>query len=240
MKKDFYPLYYKVEESIREKIESGEWKPGSCIKSENELMKLFNVSRTTVIKALNNLVIDGMLYRVQGKGTYVSSNKIEQNLSHLYSFAKDIKAMGLIPSTKVIKIEIVEPPKNLESFFNLNSGDCLIKLARLRLANEVPIVFETSYLPTKLFPNFLNQDHENIPLYDLIRDRYKVKIARAKEYFEAVLADERASKYLNIDVGYPLLLFDRKTYGEENVPVESCRGVIRADKYRYSIELKKL
>ena len=232
----FIPFYYQVEGMIREKIESGEWAPDELISSERELMNLFDISRATVIRALNNLVQAGLLYRKQGKGTFVS-NKIEQGLTHFYSFAEDMKNLGLVPSTKVLKIESVKCSKHISEILDLGPDDDAIRLVRLRLANEDPIILETSYLPQKLFPDLKEKDHGKIPLYDILRKDYGFQLTRAREYFEATLADEQAARYLHVTIGDPLLLCERRTYNQNDMPVEVCRGLIRGDKYKYYIDL---
>src|SRR5438270_13113239 len=96
------PRYYQLKEIMRDRIRSGEWKPGDLIPSERELGEQYGISRMTARQAITDLVNEGLFYREQGKGTFVSQRKITQQLIHLTGFTEDIRARGQRPSTKVI------------------------------------------------------------------------------------------------------------------------------------------
>src|SRR5699024_7880819 len=99
------PLYHQLKEILKEKIESGEWQTGDKIPSENELRQQYDVSRNTAIKALDDLMKDGLLKRVQGRGTFVSRPKFEQPLSGFYSFSRVMKSKGMNPKDIIISID---------------------------------------------------------------------------------------------------------------------------------------
>lgn len=234
--KSFVPLYYQLTEKLRENIENGEWPPHFLIPSETELCEKYGVSRGTVRQALSQLVRENLLYRKQGKGTFVAEPKITQQLNRFYSFAQDMREKGLKPSSKVLGNEKILPDPYIKNVLGLKENEMVYKIMRLRLAEEKPLILETSYLVEELFPNLDKEDVEKVPLYIIIIKKYKIKITRAKETFEPILVDEFESEKLKIPVGSPALLVKRITY-TAGIPFEFRKSVVRGDKCSYSVEL---
>ena len=234
--KSFVPLYYQLTEELRENIENGEWPPNSLIPSETELCEKYKVSRGTVRQALSQLVQEGLLYRKQGKGTFVAEPKITQQLNRFYSFAQDMREKGLRPSSLLLQKEKILPDSYIKNILGLKEEEMVYKIMRLRLADEEPLILETSYLVEELFPDLDKEDVEKVPLYDIILKKYRIKITRAKETFEPILIDEFEAKKLKIPVGSPALLVKRITY-TTGIPFEFRKSVVRGDKCSYSVEL---
>ena len=234
--KSFVPLYYQLIEELRENIENGEWPPNSLIPSETELCERYKVSRGTVRQALSQLVQEGLLYRKQGKGTFVAEPKITQQLNKFYSFAQDMREKGLKPSSLLLQKGKILPDSYIKNILGLKEKEMVYKIMRLRLADEEPLILETSYLVEELFPDLDKEDVEKISLYDLIIKKYRVKITRAKETFEPILVDRFEAEKLKIPVGSPALLVKRIAY-TAGIPFEFRKSVVRGDKCSYSVEL---
>lgn len=234
------PMYHQVKEWLREKILSGEFAPGDKIASEKELQELLHVSRATTKQAISILVNEGLLYRRQGKGTFVSTPKVEQNINKLYSFSIDMAIAGMNPSTKIISIEkVLNVKKSVIRELQLCENECCIKLVRLRLANNVPLILETTYLPEKIFPNIENEDFDNNTLYKMMSQKYNIVIKRAKESFEPTLTDEYESKMLELNKkGLPALLVERTSYNSAGIGVEYTVSIVRGDKCKYCVEME--
>jgi len=230
------PLYYQLTEKLRKNIESGEWTPHSLIPSETELCEKYGVSRGTVRQALSQLVQEGLLYRKQGKGTFVAEPKITQQLNRFYSFAQDMRERGLKPSSKLLQNEKILPDSYIKNVLGLKENEMVYKIMRLRLANQEPLILETSYLVEELFPDLDREDIEKVPLYDLIIKKYRVKITRARETFESILVDRFEAEKLKIPIGSPALLVKRITY-TTGIPFEFRKSIVRGDKCSYSVEL---
>ncbi|HKT37081.1 MAG TPA: GntR family transcriptional regulator, partial [Ktedonobacterales bacterium] len=96
------PIYHQLKEILIRKIRTGEWVPGALIPSERELCETYGISRMTARQAITDLVNEGVCYREQGRGTFVSPRKIQQQLQHLSGFTDDIRARGQLPGTKVL------------------------------------------------------------------------------------------------------------------------------------------
>ncbi|PTX53987.1 GntR family transcriptional regulator [Melghirimyces profundicolus] len=231
------PLYHQLKEFLKEQIESGEWKPGDRIPSENELRKRYLVSRNTVIKALDDLVREGLLHREQGRGTFVSLPKIEHSLTGFYSFSKVLKAHGLEPKDVVLALEKTRAKPSVAQYLQLEEPAEIWMLRRLRCAGEEPIILETSYLPRARVPDMDRKTLEHSSLYDYLDRQHGILITRAKEIFEPVLIRDYESRYLDVPEGYPALLLDRIAYDGKRYPVEFCRSVVRGDRCRFYTEL---
>jgi len=175
------PLYHQLTKELRENMENGDWLPHSLIPSETELCEKYGVSRGTVRQALSQLVQEGLLYRKQGRETFVAEPKITQQLNKFYSFAQDMREKGLKPSSKVLQNEEILPDSYIKNVLGLKEKEMVYKIMRLRLADEEPLILEASYLVEELFPDLDREDVEKVPLYDIIIKKYRIRITRKVE-----------------------------------------------------------
>ena len=232
------PLYHQLKQRLNARIQSGEWKPGDKIDSENRLMDIFHVSRNTAKKAIDELVQEGSLYKVQGKGTFVSRPKFEQSLSGFYSFSRVLREKGLHPTDRVLEVKEVTPSESVRIGLQLAPGENVIEMKRLRCANDEPIILESSFMPKSVIQDMsVLYEVGKSSLYDLLDERYNVIVVRAKEAFEPVLIREGESVLLETAVGKPALLLERTAYDTNNQPVEYCISIVRGDRCRFYTDL---
>lgn len=233
----FTPLYHQLKLIMKENIESSYWVPDDKIPSENELMSSFNISRNTVKKALDELVQEGALKRVKGKGTFVTKPKFEQSLAGFYSFSKVMESQGIKSKDIIISIKDKLASSHIANQLKIYKNDEVIELQRLRCANEEAIIFETSYMPKNLIPFLSQKELENSSLYDYFEKEYNIFVTSAKETFEPVLTQEYESFHLGVANGLPALLLDRLAYNSKGKPVEFCRSIVRGDRCRFYTNL---
>jgi len=231
------PLYHQLKEIIKENIESGKWLPGDMIPSENQLMQEYKISRNTVKKAIETLVQEGALNRIQGKGTFVSKPKFEQSLSGFYSFSKIMKERGIAARDEIRSVELVKVKSSIAKQLQLAEDERVFELKRIRYADNEPMILETSYIPQSIASDITIGMLEKTSLYDLLQNEYGVIVTRAKEIFEPVLIRAYESKYLQVEEGYPALLLYRIAYDSNEKPVEYCRSIVRGDRCRFYTEL---
>ncbi|MCK1992943.1 GntR family transcriptional regulator [Peribacillus muralis] len=231
------PLYFQLKEILLETIESGTWLPGDMIPSEIQLQQEYSISRNTVKKALEELVQEGMLNRIQGKGTFVSAPKIEQPLTSFYSFSKIMKSRGLEPKDIIIGLKKNEARMGVSKKLQLTDNKQVYELQRLRCSGDEPIILETSYIPSHIFPNLSETMIEKNSLYDVMQIEYGIYVTKAKEVFEPVLIRSHESMLLQVREGNPALLLERIAYDNHGLPVEFCRSLIRGDRCRFYTEL---
>ncbi|MCM3411275.1 GntR family transcriptional regulator [Metabacillus litoralis] len=232
------PLYYQLEERIKKSIISEELQPGDVLPSERELSENYQISRMTVRQAITNLVNKGYLYREKGKGTFVSSQKFEQNLQGLTSFTEDMKARNLVPGSKLLHFEISPAIEEIKEWLSLEEEELIYKIKRLRLANDEPIAVETSYLPVKLIPG-LTPDILGNSLYKYIEDDLQLSIGHAAQTVEAAIVRDEDIKHLNVNKNVPVLLIQRETYLEDGTPLEIVKSSYRADRYKFKINIER-
>ncbi len=230
------PLYSQIKNILLEKIDNEEYVPGDIIPSEAELQKKFNVSRITVRQAINELVVEGYLSRQRGIGTVVISNKIEEKLSKVMSFTNEMKSRGLEPSTKYAEIGMEKANKKVAKALEINPGDYVYKLVRIRCADGEPIVVFITYLKEDLD---LSLDKENYygSLYELIHEKNNRRVTKVKEFIEATISGTSLSEMLDIEDGSPILKRIRTSFDQNHRTLEYTESFYRSDKYRYYIEL---
>lgn len=234
------PIYFQLKELLREKIASGEWKPGDMVPSERELSEQFHISRMTARQALSELATEGLLRREQGRGTFVAEPKIEHGLTRLTGFTEDMKARGLEPGARVIRLELIKPPLLAMQALQISPDDPIILLERLRLAGGEPIALETSHLHFNGVENLLHEDFENHSLYRILLEKYQITPTRAVQKIGADLCSQREQKLLNIREGAPVLRNKRITYDQWGRPFEYTESAYRADRYVFQAELNAL
>ncbi|PFW58531.1 GntR family transcriptional regulator [Bacillus wiedmannii] len=232
------PLYHQLMERLKDSIEKGHWVLGDKIPSENQLMDQFGVSRNTAKKAIEELVQEGILYRIQGKGTFVAKPKLQQSLMGFYSFSKVLKEKGLNPKDIILKIEEIKPNVKIKEALQLSEDVNVIEMKRLRCAEDEPFILESSFIPKHVVTDIeqLKRVGE-ISLYDLFSQHFNTVVTRANEAFEPVLIRADESKYLQTEEGRPALLLERTAYDINGVPVEFCISIVRGDRCRFYTEL---
>jgi len=211
-------------------------KPNSKMLSEREICMKYEISRTTVRQALQELENIGYIYKVSGKGTFVSNiENIKKNLIDSYSFTEQMRAIGKKPKTEVLSFEIVESYREIAEQMNIFPGDEVYYLKRLRLADGVPMMIEISYLPVKLFRSLEKELIATKPLYDIFKEDYNEDISFADEEFFAGLVNPKLAKTLNVQTNSPCLNLKRTTFNKKNQVLELTFSTARSDQFVYKI-----
>lgn len=232
------PYYVQLKEVIRERIRSRVWQPNDQLPSEAELCETFNVSRTVVRQALQDLIHEGLIIRRKGKGSFVAPAKIsEQLVQKLTGFYHDMVAQGYHPVTQVLKQEVVPSPPKVAANLGMGVGTPVIEIVRLRFVEETPIVLVTSYLPHALCPGLVNDDLSSQSLYDLLEKNHHLYIARGRRVMQAVPAPENEAQLLQVEKGAPLFLLDSISYLDDDTPVEYYYAYHRGDRSQFEVEL---
>lgn len=232
------PLYYQLEEFIKELIEKGELRPGDALPPEREYAEQYQISRMTVRQAFTQLVNQGYLYRLQGKGTYVAERKIEQPLQGLTGFTEDMKARGMVPGNQLIGFTIIHPPSKIAAELAIPESEPVYEIKRIRLADGVPMAIETVYMSANLIKG-LTEQIVNQSIYSYIEGHLNLKIDRASQVIESSIASPNEAKLLKISKGAPVMLIHRNTYLKDGTPVEYVHSAYRADRYKFMIQMKR-
>ncbi len=234
------PLYHRIENDLKNKIFLGNFKPGDMLPSEREIMEIYKVSRLTAREAVNRLAIQGLVEKVQGKGTFVKNANPVHRMGHLYSGGEEILMRFYEIKTKVLDLEIIPPEEEVCKNLELDSCEEVVYLERLRFANKTPVALIKSYLPKHLVPGIESIDFTDKSLYSTLEETYRLQLHEAQEIIEAVLADERTAALLEISKGFPLLFNQRITHLLDGTVIEYETVASRSDIYKYHNKLSGL
>ncbi|EKN62477.1 GntR family transcriptional regulator [Neobacillus bataviensis LMG 21833] len=232
------PLYYQLEEHIKGLIDNGELCPGDALPPEREYAEKYQISRMTVRQAFTQLVNEGYLFRLQGKGTFVAERKIEQPLQGLTSFTEDMKARGLNPESILVRFEIIPATSQIAGQLKISENGLVYEIKRIRLADGVPMALETNYLSSDLIMG-LTEEIVNQSLYGYIEGELSLRIESASQIIESSIASQDEAELLNIPKGAPVMHIQQNTFLNDGTPVEFVKSVYRADRYKFMIQMKR-
>ena len=234
------PLYFQLKNILLEYITEHHQDKDAPIPTEVDISSHFNISRPTVRQAINSLVVEGYLYRIKGRGTFISKPKINQDfLQALESYNAEMRKKGLVPSTKLLSREVIACDDKVAEALKLEPGSRVIKLSRLRYANEDPIVFVVTYLQYDRFPDFVNRNLETESIYEILENDYKLIIDKAVRSLESILAGSFEAELLHMDKGSPIQYFESIAYISGEIPIEFSIAKYRGDRNKFTFELKR-
>jgi GntR family transcriptional regulator len=233
------PLYAQLEDIIRQKLENEEWLPNRPIPSENEISKMYGVSRMTARAVITRLVHEGLLYRSQGIGTFVSVPKIISKPLSQVGIREQLEQMGYEITTKLINIAQVIPPARILKELRLKKNAQVYVVERIRYIKEEPLSLHTSYVPVDLCSNLEMRDIEKIQLCDILEKEYNLKIIKVVETLESSMATLKEAKMLSVKKGSPLLLLENTVYTSGELPFEYTKVLFRGDKIKLRLEYYK-
>jgi GntR family transcriptional regulator len=227
------PLYAQIKEMLQREIEA-DMKPGDALPPEPELEKRFGVSRITIRRALDELEVDGLIVRQQGRGTFVREPRITQELTQLMSWTVAMRQMGYEPQTISCEIDLVEPTREINSALKLASDEQVVRIRRLRYASGEPVCLMTNYLSQGLVPGLAERGLVDDSLYATLAAHNNIKPMRAEDKVEARAATEWEAKLLNIPARTPLLQVTRVAYDASGKTLYIAVVTNRSDKFIYT------
>lgn len=233
------PLYYQLKEIIQEMIDNEELKPGDPIPTERELCVIHGISRMTAREAIMSLVNEGVLYREQGKGTFVAKPKINHQLSELKGLTEDMERMGHKVDTRTLQFQISPATKRVAKHLQLEGEQQkVIMLKRLRVVDQIPYAIETVWLNKEKCFNLTRECVEGRSLYQILRERYNLVPHYARQTVEPISLSEYESKLLDVKPGTLALLFRRTTYSIQEEIIEYTKAIYRTDQHKFEVILK--
>jgi len=229
------PLHHQVRNYLLGCIERGDLQPGHKLLQEREYAARFGISLAPVRQAILDLVKEGYLYRVPGRGTFVREQKVEEKISILSSFTESMRAKGLNAVLRVIELRVGKAPAAIRAMLGAEDQQ-FVFLQRVALVEGEAIALLSSYLPARLVPGLENRDLNGQSLYKTLEERYSIVLARAESTIEVVRCRGTQSTILGIPQGTPLLQVEGKTYDVTDQFVEFAQVLYRADRFRFTIE----
>jgi len=234
------PLYVQIAESLLDRIESGELRPGDRLPAERELSQMLEVNRMTVRRALQVLELQGLLMRRQGDGTYVTAPKIERQAGNLVPFTKGMQRRGYTPGAEVITFERRPAEPSVAKELQLPVSAPVYHIRRLRLINQEPVMLERFTLPVRRVPGLERYDLASRSVYEVMETKYGISVTRARQSLEPVVAAEYEAELLRVNPGAPLMLEQRLSFDQDDQPIEYGNDLYRGDRFRFVTEIAPL
>ncbi len=234
-------LTKQIKQKIADDIENEVYPSGGKIPTEKQFCEQFKVSRITVKNAILELVNEGMLYRIKGKGTFVRKKKYELNF--LYrdtSFHEQILTSGIIPTSRVLSMDVRQADRDIAERLGIEKEGRFIHLLRLRLVNQEPVAVVESFLPFDLCSFILGHDFTKESLHVLLNTKEQSKIVRVTRDVEAVETTKTEKMLLGVANSSPLLFFTNYSYNANGRVVDYCMSYYRGDRSKFSIEILQI
>lgn len=233
------PIYTKLANFFRMQIKSGRLPEGTKMLPEEDICSALSISRTTVRKAMNLLVDQGLLVRYRGKGTFVSQKRFNRSINRLYNFSSDMEELGSVPSSHTLKNEVIDiAGTSIQQYLELPENQAKVfHLKRIRLANNNPVLLEDTYIPYFLCPRIENHNFDTTSLYEVLKDTYNLMPASATESLQAILIPKRERELLQCKqnaVGYRIKRIARL---DSDFIYEYTASITRADICSYQFQL---
>ena len=232
----FIPLYYQLENILRSKIEGGEVPQNHKLPTEQELSREYKISRATVRQALAALVSEGLLYRKQGKGTFVTEKAGQTKSVKLTGFTEDLLE-GHQAEVKVMEKGKVPAPERVAILLRVPAGEEVTRFKRLRSVDGGPLSYILSYLTTEIGEQISERDLQSHTMLHLLEEKLGISLGTIRHSVESAKANIEVASLLGISVFEPVLYMETAVYSAEGQPVEVVDSFFRADRYRYTVEL---
>lgn len=223
-KNSHVPLYVQLVKQLMDNIQNGDLKPGDRLPSERELAEALDISRITARQAITELLDNGLLYREQGRGTYIAFSK-RRSIQGFTSFTEDMLSRGLTPSTRVLNLEVITLEK-LQNELKLQPGEKVIQIYRLRLADGAPVALQTSLIPYRICPGLEKEDLSG-SLFKILKDKYFIHPSWIEAEVNALPADADEAELLDLKPKEPVLVVNAQTFTDSFDIVESVKTIYR-------------
>lgn len=233
------PLYHQLKQILRAEIERGTYRPGDRLPAESELIQRYGISRITVRQALDELETSGVVVRRHGKGTYVAEKHIEQDLVRLTDFVEDMELAGLAPSSHVLAFTREPTSQVVAEALALHKGEEVIRIDRLRLANDHPIAYDTTWLPLRFGLLLSETALANETIYHILETHYSIPVEAGTFHITAATATAEQAKLLALSAETGLLLIQRISYTTGDIPVYIQERYYRPDRVSYRVTLRR-
>ena len=232
------PFYLQIKEVLKLRILDGDYAAHEQLPSESELIKIFGVSRITVRQALRDLHGDGLVFSVQGKGTFVSRPKVVQDVQHLQGFGEAMNSQGHETSTRVLTIKERKPPRAVADVFAVKKNEKVVEVVRIRYLNREPISVDHSFFPLEIGQRFFARDLAT-DIFPMLENELNLPLDYADLRIEATTADEETGQHLNIKPGAPVLKITRLVFTNNGRPIDFEYLSYRGDAYQYHLRVNR-
>lgn len=234
------PTMESIIEKIEQHIQENDLSGGDKLPSERDLSDMWGINRITLRAAIKELVNEGILYSIQGSGTYVSEKKIVRNLYRFSSFSQAMKDAGAEVESRLLSTEIIGSNKKLSKLFKVLLGTEILVIKRLRFVNGKPLAIEISYIPYEYCKGLedLEEELQQGSLYRILEDKYGIKLVEGEQRIDITYITEEESELLELEPSEPALYLEGPALGENGQIFEFSKSVTRWDRCRFESILR--
>ncbi|HEM6219780.1 TPA: GntR family transcriptional regulator [Streptococcus suis] len=226
--------YITIHDKLKEQIDKGVWKVGQRLPSERDLAEEFGVSRMTLRQGITLLVEEGVLQRKVGSGTYVASTRVQEKMRGTTSFTELVQLQGKEPSSHLLSYIRTKPNDKEVEYLALAKGEYIIRMERVRFADNVPVVYEVASIPERLIKNVPKEHVTNHFFKTLIDNGYR--IGTSKQTIFARLASEKVANYLQISKNQAILALKQVSYLEDGQAFEYVNSQYVGERFEFYLE----
>lgn len=233
------PKYLQISAWLTESIQMGRYKVGEKLPSEIELSQMCQVNRNTLRQAIAELTVRGLLRKEKGLGTFVTATEsvaLKHQLSRIASFGHELSKAGIKENTHLLEKTYEIPPGHVAQGLTLGTDSQVIAIRRLRTGDDIPLIYEETYLPVDLFDGILDMDLTG-SMYEIFSHRFNIILARCEQTISAVNLNTKIGSLLNLRENDAALYMESVTYNDHHMPIEFLCGYFRGDKYAFAVEL---
>ena len=232
------PLYTQIKDTLRARVLDGTYKPHQQMPSESEMTAIFGVSRITVRQALGDLQKEGLIFRIHGKGTFVSKPKVFQDLARLQGFGEAMSRMGYETFNKLLSFKSVPAGKVIAEKLRVTARTMVSEIKRVRYLNREPISIDITYLPQEIGERLKKEDLATRDIFLILENDYGISLGNSDLQIESMLADSALSFALNVEEGSPILRIERLTYITNRQPLDFEYLYYRGDAFQYRVRIE--
>lgn len=234
------PLYAQLKASILSALRDKSLKPGDRLPTEDELVRQFSISRPVIRQAYSELIAEGVITRIKGKGTFVRKKEIQSHFfQELSTFEDDMRRVDMTPSTQVLTKEILNGPNKFQDLLGLSAQEEVLHIRFLYKGNGIPMILVDTYLPHRYFPNLLEKDLEKRPLYRIFEEDYNRYVIEARRSIDAILVSDGGAALLNLPKGSAIHEVKTIATDEEDRILEYSRAGYPGERSSFDIMITR-
>jgi GntR family transcriptional regulator len=200
---------------------------------------MFDVSRITVRQALGDLQKEGLLFKLHGKGTFVSKPKAFQNVTSLQGFAEAMSSMGYEIVNQLRTFRTVKADRHLATKLSVPEGAPLVEIHRVRLLNREPVSLEQTWVPEALGKRLAGADLATRDIFLILENDCGVPLGHADVSIDAILADDEIVAALRVEESSPVLRIERLTHDAAGAPIDYEYLYFRGDAFQYRLRIDR-
>ncbi len=228
------PAYIRIHDALKKKIDDDFWEIGQRLPSERDLADDYEVSRMTLRQAITLLVEEGILERRVGSGTYVASHRVQEKMRGTTSFTEIVRSQGKTPSSQLVSYQRKPANETEIEQLQLKPSDYVVRMERVRYADNVPLVFEVASIPEKLIRKFKREDITEHFFQTLTDNGYE--IGKSQQTIYAKNASERVANYLKVPKNHAVLALTQVSYFTDGRPFEYVHSQYVGDRFEFYLE----